>query len=146
MKKFRILVMALSVVMVCGVVHQASAQAQAPAAPAAPRQRTTKPKPKPAAPKPAAPVAEPAAPEPAPAPVQPPPPPPAPEKPKDGKVTIALIGEDRVADNPNKWQRSQMAAAFEDELVGSKRFRVVSQSIVEEAMKAQKIAIDASVD
>ncbi|MBP9946804.1 MAG: hypothetical protein KBH14_10430 [Vicinamibacteria bacterium] len=46
---------------------------------------------------------------------------------KDSKVTIALFGEGNV-EGAQPWMRSTMAATFENQLVGAKRFRVVSQT------------------
>jgi hypothetical protein len=62
------------------------------------------------------------------------------------KVTIALLAQDQVVNTRYPWQRSAMAAAFENKLVESKRFRVVSQSITEAAMKQQNIAASGAVD
>jgi hypothetical protein len=63
-----------------------------------------------------------------------------------GKATIALLAQDQVPNNQYPWQTSAMAAAFENELVASKRFRVVSQSIMDAALKQQGIAASSVVD
>jgi hypothetical protein len=47
------------------------------------------------------------------------------QQPKDPRITIALFGENRVP-NAQPWMRSTLAATFEDKLVQTKRFRVVS--------------------
>lgn len=61
------------------------------------------------------------------------------------KVTVALIGEDKVP-NTRPYMRSTMAAAFEDALVATKRFRVVSHAVMDDAMKAQAKAASGIID
>ncbi len=80
-----------------------------------------------AAPAAAAPAA---APVPAPVPALAPAPAPvpavvAPTAPRDPRATIALFGEDQVR-NSQPWMRSTLAAVFENKLVQTRRFRVVS--------------------
>jgi len=61
------------------------------------------------------------------------------------KVTVALIGEDKVP-MTRPYMRSTMAAAFEDALVATKRFRVISHSVMDDAMKAQARAASGIID
>lgn len=67
------------------------------------------------------------------------------QAPAGSKVTVALIGEDQVR-NTRPYMRSTIAAVFEDALVATKRFRVVSQAVMGEAMKAQARAASGVID
>ena len=62
------------------------------------------------------------------------------------RMRIALIGEDRVQATSRPYMRSTMFAAFEDALVATKRFDVISQSVLDDTMKQLKLATSGMVD
>jgi hypothetical protein len=67
------------------------------------------------------------------------------QAPPNSKITIAIIGDDRVAES-KPWMRSTMIASFEDAMVATKRFRVVSQSLITQAIEAGRLAGSGPMD